>query len=189
MGAPPAPGGDNMDEQKEYARSTTVVDRRFQLQFAAQVFLLQLIVVLSFQSAMQLELEQLAERSADPAAQALLSDVAGASFQTMLVVGLVTGVLLFLLGLWFSNKVVGPLPRLARALRAMGEGDYGHRLQLRPGDVLLGLAVEFNDAAAQLEQRHGTADPQPAVDDSDVDLPQLADEASPAASPQGQPLA
>lgn len=175
--------------KKHYARRTTVVDRRFQFQFAAQVFLLQLIVVLSFQSAMQLELKQLAERAGDPGSQALLSQVAGASFQTMLVVGLVTGVLLFLLGLWFSNKVVGPLPRLARALQAMGEGDYGHRLQLRPGDVLLGLADEFNDAAARLEQRHGSTEPQPGVDDSQVDLPQLADEASPDAAPQGQPLA
>lgn len=175
-----------MDEKK-HERRRTVVDRRFQLQFAAQVFLLQLVVVLSFQSAMQMELNQLAESASNPASRELLSEVAAASFQTMLVVGLVTGVLLFLLGLWFSNKVVGPLPRLARALRAMSEGDYGHRLQLRPGDVLLGLADEFNGAAASLEQRHGGVEPQPAVDDVDVDLPQVANESPAGAAAQGQP--
>lgn len=51
----------------------------------------------------------------------------------------------------FSNRVAGPVFRIAYALKEMQGGNYSVRVQLRKGDQLQSLAEDLNRFAAKLE--------------------------------------
>ena len=53
----------------------------------------------------------------------------------------------------FSHRVVGPLPKIYKALKEIGQGRFDVRLVLRKNDELKELAEEINAMAAQLEAR------------------------------------
>jgi hypothetical protein len=53
--------------------------------------------------------------------------------------------------LYLSNKIVGPIYRMRRSLRALGAGEYVAPVEFRKGDFGLELADEFNAVAAYVE--------------------------------------
>lgn len=67
----------------------------------------------------------------------------------------IAGVLpfIFYASLVFSHRVAGPLPKIYRVLRAIGEGQFDQKLVLRQKDELRDLADVINDMAAKLKQR------------------------------------
>jgi signal transduction histidine kinase len=60
---------------------------------------------------------------------------------------------IFYASLVFSHRVAGPLPKIIRALRAIGDGQFDQKLVLRQKDELRELAQVINDMAAKLKQR------------------------------------
>ena len=60
----------------------------------------------------------------------------------------------FLLGVFISHKVAGPLVRIHAVLAQMTEGRYDIHVKLRKGDALIELADDINRLAAALRQRH-----------------------------------
>lgn len=61
---------------------------------------------------------------------------------------------IFYISLVFSHRIAGPLPKIYRTLRAIGEGQYDQKLVLRKKDELLELADVINEMAAKLKERH-----------------------------------
>ena len=53
----------------------------------------------------------------------------------------------------FSHRVAGPLPKIHKALKDIGEGHFDVRLTLRKNDELKELAQEINAMAANLTAR------------------------------------
>lgn len=60
---------------------------------------------------------------------------------------------IFYLSLVFSHRIAGPLPKIYRALRAIGDGQFDQKLVLRQYDELRELADVINEMAAKLKQR------------------------------------
>ncbi len=52
-----------------------------------------------------------------------------------------------------SHAVVGPIRHIVRAIDAMSDGDYSHRLHLRKGDTLTEIADAINRLAERYDRR------------------------------------
>jgi signal transduction histidine kinase len=66
-------------------------------------------------------------------------------------------VFVFLIGIRYSNQIVGPLPRISRTLRELAKGNNPKRLTFRSGDVLEELAGGVNEL---VDSMHPHAQPQ-----------------------------
>ena len=53
----------------------------------------------------------------------------------------------------FSHRIAGPLPKIYRVLRNIGEGQFDEKLVLRKHDELKELAVIINEMAEKLKKR------------------------------------
>ena len=60
---------------------------------------------------------------------------------------------IFYAALIFSHRIAGPLPKIYRALRAIGDGELDQKLVLRKHDELRELADVINEMAVKLQQR------------------------------------
>lgn len=67
---------------------------------------------------------------------------------------LLFGGLSFLLGLFVSHRVAGPLHRLGRVAGDAAAGRYGERVMLRERDYIHGFADKFNTMLRHFEERH-----------------------------------
>jgi two-component system OmpR family sensor kinase/two-component system sensor histidine kinase BaeS len=61
-------------------------------------------------------------------------------------------VLGILFGVLVSRSLTAPLSRLAEAARAVGAGDFHHRVEVTGSDEVIEVARAFNDMTGQLEQ-------------------------------------
>ena len=150
------------DEQRgsrHQRRRQTVVLRGLQFRVALMALVGQLIVILAYQSALQLRIGERISLASSAETEVALRSVFADSLVTLLIMGPVMSVLMFLLALWVSNRLVGPLPRLRQAMRQIGQGDYSARLGFRPEDLLLSVSEEFNRMADALQRRHGPSRP------------------------------
>ena len=140
------------------ARRRFVVQPRYQIQFAILLVIFQFNVGIVYQGIMQMRVRQVAEQ-AGSLRNFLGMNLWNEALPWMLGVSAAVSVFVYLIGLYFSNTIVGPIPRLRRALRQIADGDYSPRLRFRPGDALEDLADDVNHLASSLEKRYGTAMP------------------------------
>ena len=67
---------------------------------------------------------------------------------------LVAFTMALLASLFMRQRVVRPLETLRRGVERIGEGDLGHRLEMKTGDDIEILADEFNKMAAHLKEAY-----------------------------------
>jgi two-component system OmpR family sensor kinase/two-component system sensor histidine kinase BaeS len=72
--------------------------------------------------------------------------------RVLLMVAIIGGVLGILFGVVVSRSLTAPLSRLAEAARAVGAGDFRHRVEVTGSDEVIEVARAFNDMTGQLEQ-------------------------------------
>jgi HAMP domain-containing protein len=77
-----------------------------------------------------------------------------AALQRLAWVLLAALVFAVLAGVFLSGRMVGPIRRLREGAARIGSGDLSERIAIRTGDELEGLADQFNDMAAQLEESY-----------------------------------
>ena len=135
-------------------RRRWLVKPRYQIFFGLVLVLFQIDVGLIYLAAMQQHARRVAEQSVD-LPHFLDADLWTSGLPMVVVVSLVMGLAVYLLGLRFSHQIVGPLPRLSAALRAMAQGDYSQRLKFRPGDALEEIAADVNQLAEALASGAG----------------------------------
>ncbi len=141
-----------MSGTQKVQRRTTVVEKRLQYGFAVKILVVHAIVALSYHAAVQIRISKHLSVASEEQG-ILLSRLMSDSFFTLLVVTAITGPLVFLLALWQSNRLLGPLPRFRRAFSQLAQGDFAVRVVLRPGDTLEPFADCFNRAAETLQGR------------------------------------
>ncbi|MBN2406295.1 MAG: HAMP domain-containing protein [Elusimicrobia bacterium] len=56
----------------------------------------------------------------------------------------------FLIGIFLSHKIIGPIRRIEEALENINKGNFSVRIKLREGDEFLKLSEEINSIAEKL---------------------------------------
>lgn len=153
-----------MSGPKPFFRRTWVVVPRYQRQLATALAILQINTGLLYLGIMQFRVRNLAENSRDM--ESFLELNFWSEFLPW-TLGISVGVALaaWMMGLYFSNSIVGPIPRLQRFLASLGQGDFSQRVKVRPGDAMEHLATDLNQLAIELEKQYGKRNAQtPAFD-------------------------
>ena len=162
---------------KSNARRQMIVNPRFQMQFALILVLLHINVGFLYQIALHYRVQNLAAEAGSIDAFLQL-DPWTAIWPAMLVAGVISSLAVFFIGIRYSHQIVGPLPRISKALRQIAAGENPDRLKFRPGDVLEDLAAEVNHVA---DAMIGVEAPmEPTVDPASIIEP--ADEREPISS-------
>lgn len=73
--------------------------------------------------------------------------------QTVVVVTILVSLAAILVTLYVSHKIAGPLYRLKKGMREVGEGNFSNEIKLRRFDQLRDIAEEFNRMLARLKER------------------------------------
>ena len=137
---------------QSYRRRQYLVNRPLQYRFVGALLLfflvLAVVVILGIYVALWGTLYSF-ELHQDPLTVALFRTVGWVVAVELLLLA----PLVFLVGVFISHKVAGPLVRIHAVLAQMAEGRYDIRLTLRKGDALTELADDINRLAAALRQR------------------------------------
>ncbi|HKK72512.1 MAG TPA: HAMP domain-containing protein [Candidatus Krumholzibacteria bacterium] len=135
-------------------RRRFVVNRRYQVQFAILLVIFQFNVGILYQGILQMRVDAIA-REAGTLADFTEMNLWNALLPSMLGISVVVALVSYVMGLFFSNSIVGPIPRLRTALQQIARGDFSPRLRFRPGDALEDVADDVNRLAAALDARYG----------------------------------
>ncbi|MEY9595117.1 signal transduction histidine kinase [Bradyrhizobium yuanmingense] len=77
-----------------------------------------------------------------------------ASLQRLAIVLLAASVFAVLAGIFLARRMVGPIQALRSGAERMGGGDFSQRISIKTGDELEGLADQFNDMGARLQESY-----------------------------------
>jgi two-component system, NtrC family, sensor kinase len=76
------------------------------------------------------------------------------ALQRLAIVLLAASILAVLAGVFLARRMVGPIQALRAGAARIGGGDFTQRISIRTGDELEGLANQFNDMGAQLQESY-----------------------------------
>ncbi|KYG21225.1 ATPase [Bradyrhizobium sp. AT1] len=77
-----------------------------------------------------------------------------ASLQRLAIVLLAASIFAVLAGIFLARRMVGPIQALRSGAERIGGGDFSQRISIRTGDELEGLADQFNDMGARLQESY-----------------------------------
>ncbi|MDB5577340.1 MAG: hypothetical protein JWR80_2516, partial [Bradyrhizobium sp.] len=77
-----------------------------------------------------------------------------AALQRLALVLLAALVFAVLAGMFLARRMVGPITALRAGAERFGGGDFNQRISIRTGDELEGLANQFNDMGARLQESY-----------------------------------
>src|SRR6201993_5274498 len=77
-----------------------------------------------------------------------------ASLQRLAIVLLAASIFAVLAGIFLARRMVGPIQALRAGAERIGGGDFSQRISIRTGDELEGLANQFNDMGARLQESY-----------------------------------
>ncbi len=77
-----------------------------------------------------------------------------AALQRLAVVLLAASIFAVLAGIFLARRMVGPIQALRAGAERMGGGDFSQHISIKTGDELEGLANQFNDMGARLQESY-----------------------------------
>lgn len=77
-----------------------------------------------------------------------------ASLQRLGIVLLAASLFAVLAGIFLARRMVGPIQALRSGAERIGGGDFAQRISIKTGDELEGLANQFNDMGARLQESY-----------------------------------
>jgi signal transduction histidine kinase len=77
-----------------------------------------------------------------------------AALQRLAIVLLGASIFAVLAGIFLARRMVGPIQALRAGAERIGSGDFGQRISIKTGDELEGLADQFNDMGARLQESY-----------------------------------
>jgi signal transduction histidine kinase len=77
-----------------------------------------------------------------------------AALQRLAVVLAAASIFAVLAGIFLARRMVGPIQALRAGAERIGGGDFAQRISIRTGDELEGLANQFNDMGARLQESY-----------------------------------
>lgn len=140
-------------ERPRIWRRQFLINPRFQVGVALWVFFFILVYSFVLGLVIFLPLQQELDVAVRPDEQARIADhILQLHFRLWPAV-LIVAILVGLQAIFTSHRMVGPLYRIERVLRAMAAGESPQRIELRRGDWCHELAEAVADLGEQLEQR------------------------------------
>ncbi len=76
------------------------------------------------------------------------------AMQRLAIVLLAASILAVLAGIFLARRMVGPIQALRAGAARIGGGDFTQRISIKTGDELEGLANQFNDMGARLQESY-----------------------------------
>src|SRR6202012_921996 len=77
-----------------------------------------------------------------------------AALQRLAVVLAAASVFAVLAGIFLARHMVGPIQALRAGAERIGAGDFSQRISIKTGDELEGLANQFHDMGARLQESY-----------------------------------
>jgi signal transduction histidine kinase len=77
-----------------------------------------------------------------------------AALQRLAIVLAGASIFAVLAGIFLARRMVGPIQALRAGAERIGGGDFGQRISIKTGDELEGLANQFNDMGARLQESY-----------------------------------
>jgi signal transduction histidine kinase len=77
-----------------------------------------------------------------------------AALERLAIVLLAASVFAVLAGIFLARRMVGPIQTLRKGAERIGGGDLSQRISIRTGDELEGLANQFNEMGARLQESY-----------------------------------
>src|SRR6476660_726894 len=77
-----------------------------------------------------------------------------AALQRLAAVLLGASIFAVLAGIFLARRMVGPIQALRTGAERIGSGDFAQRISIKTGDELEGLANQFNDMGARLQESY-----------------------------------
>jgi signal transduction histidine kinase len=77
-----------------------------------------------------------------------------AALQRLALVLLGASIFAVLAGIFLARRMVGPIQALRAGAERIGSGDFAQRISIKTGDELEGLANQFNDMGARLQESY-----------------------------------
>src|SRR4051812_41467021 len=77
-----------------------------------------------------------------------------AALQRLAIVLLAASIFAVLAGIFLARRMVGPIQALRTGAERLGSGDFAQRISIKTGDELEGLANQFNDMGARLQESY-----------------------------------
>lgn len=97
-----------------------------------------------------------------------------AALQRLAIVLLAASIFAVLAGVFLARRMVGPIQALRAGAERFGRGEFTQRIDIRTGDELEGLANQFNDMGARLQESY--ADLENKVEQRTAELRRSLDE-------------
>ncbi|WP_024520035.1 ATP-binding protein [Bradyrhizobium sp. Tv2a-2] len=76
------------------------------------------------------------------------------ALERLAIVLLAASIFAVLAGIFLARRMVGPIQALRAGAARMGGGDFSQRISIKTGDELEGLADQFNDMGARLQESY-----------------------------------
>src|SRR5439155_23013615 len=77
-----------------------------------------------------------------------------AALQRLAIVLAAASIFAVLAGIFLARRMVGPIQALRAGAERIGGGDFAQRISIKTGDELEGLANQFNDMGARLQESY-----------------------------------
>lgn len=132
-----------------------IIDRRFQFKVTLLVVCIITITHLVFGIWMYLHVADFAQKLADyvpdlaPDAHWIETEL----LKSMILTVITTFLAIFILSLYFSSRISGPLFNMTRVLRQVAGGDFSRRVKLRKSDELKEFSEAVNHLLGSIEDR------------------------------------
>jgi len=136
---------------KRKHRTRLFIARRFQIRYVASILIIVFLsAVLGGYTVYVTSWLMLGEKLAVVYPQGILKTIIDRVNSVLLLRLFLISPFVVLLGLFFSNRIAGPLFRIKRYLRKIALGHYENTLKIREKDELHDLASEINHMVAKL---------------------------------------
>lgn len=134
-------------------RRTYLVNRRLQLRYAGFILLLVMgVSVVSGYTIFYTLWSMLGDKLARVYPQGMLEQILRRTTFVLTINLLVVAPFIVWISILYSHRIAGPLVRITRALKEIGEGNFDTNITLRKRDELKELAASINGMAASLKK-------------------------------------
>ncbi|OIO39591.1 MAG: hypothetical protein AUJ72_00475 [Candidatus Omnitrophica bacterium CG1_02_46_14] len=137
-----------------FRRKQYLVDRGIQFRFARFVILFVFVAwVLTGLTIFLTTFMMLGEKLAAVYPQGRLIEIFSRVYAAFFIDMLILAPVIFVGSIVFSHRVAGPLPKIYRTLKEIGNGNFDQHLVLREHDELKELALTINAMAENLKKQ------------------------------------
>ena len=142
-----------MGERKKKRRIHYLINRKFQLEYAATALVFMLLVTVVFVlTAYRLGWVPLVEKLSAVYPQGMLAPILKTLSLQLIIRFLLLTPIIIIASIYLSHKVAGPLVRVENAVRDIARGNFQVRVKIRKRDELKGLVQAINEVTESVEQ-------------------------------------